>query len=63
MMAPAMMDDSFHHSVPSPRLGIIKYETMKVRMMDRMDVIHTRWRFWRIRFGSALPSLALAMIP
>src|SRR5450755_4368099 len=46
MTAPAkvpqeMIEASFHQSVPSPRLGIIRYETMKVRMMETMDVIHT----------------------
>ena len=46
MIAPArvpheMIEASFHHSVPSPRVGIIRYETMKVRMMETMDVIHT----------------------
>src|ERR1700722_18186555 len=46
MTAPAsvpheMIEASFHHRVPSPRWGIISYETMKVRMMEVMDVIHT----------------------
>src|ERR1017187_7896449 len=46
MSAPArvpqeMMEASFHHSVPSPRVGIIRYETMKVRMMETMEVIQT----------------------
>src|ERR1035437_7475011 len=46
MTAPArvpqeMMEASFHHSVPSPRVGIIRRVTMKVRMMETMDVIHT----------------------
>ena len=46
MIAPArvpqeMMEDSFHHSVPSPRVGIIRYETMKVRPMEMMEVIQT----------------------
>src|SRR5208283_5472159 len=46
MSAPArvpqeMMEASFHQSVPSPRVGIIMRVTMKVRMMETMDVIHT----------------------
>src|ERR1035438_10378485 len=46
MTAPArvpqeMMEASFHQSVPSPRSGIIALDTMKVRTMERMDVIQT----------------------
>src|SRR5580658_1672959 len=46
MIAPArvpheMMADSFHHSVPSPRSGIITLETIKVKMMETIDVIQT----------------------
>src|SRR5687768_13021990 len=36
-----MIADSFHHSDPSPRSGIIKYETMNVRMTETSDVSHT----------------------
>src|SRR3954471_4974715 len=47
MIAPAsvphvMTLDSFHHSVPSPRSGIIALETMNVRITERIDVSHTR---------------------
>src|SRR6266568_4749996 len=46
MTAPArvpheMMEASFHQSVSSPRVGIIRCVTMKVRMMETMDVIYT----------------------
>src|SRR3954470_13904202 len=47
MIAPArvphvMTLESFHQSEPSPRFGIIKYDTMYVSTTDRIDVIHTR---------------------
>src|SRR5678815_1591249 len=47
MMAPAnvphvMTADSFHHNEPSPRSGIIAFETTNVRMTERIDVSHTR---------------------
>src|SRR3954468_17799884 len=47
MMAPAsvpqvMTADSFHHRVPSPRSGIIIFETMNVSTTERIDVSHTR---------------------
>src|SRR5438270_10350079 len=46
MMAPArvpqeMMMESFHQSDPSPRLGMISLETMKVRIMETIEVIQT----------------------
>src|ERR1043166_3938106 len=47
MMAPAsvpqeMIIASFHHSVVSPpSVGIIILDTMKVRMMDTIEVSHT----------------------
>src|SRR5690348_13314800 len=47
MIAPArvpqvMTADSFHHSVPSPRSGMMSLETMNVATTDRMDVSQTR---------------------
>src|SRR5215510_7972270 len=47
MIAPAsvphvMTSDSFHHSVPSPRFGIMAFDTMNVRTTERIDVSHTR---------------------
>src|ERR1041385_6221524 len=47
MIAPAnvpqvMTLDSFHHSVPSPRSGSIRYETMYVSTTDKIDVSQTR---------------------
>src|SRR6478672_10959 len=47
MIAPAsvphvMTADSFHHSVPSPRSGIIALDTMNVRITERIDVSQTR---------------------
>src|SRR5262245_25106031 len=47
MIAPAsvphvMIAESFHHSVPSPRSGIIALETMNVSTTDRIEVSHTR---------------------
>src|SRR5262245_20443151 len=47
MMAPAsvpqvMTVESFHHNVPSPRPGIIRYDTRYVRTTDTIDVIQTR---------------------
>jgi len=35
------MEASFHQRVPSPRLGIIMRVTMKVRMMETIEVIQT----------------------
>ena len=69
MIAPArvpheMMEASFHQSVPSPRVGIIILETMKVRMMETMDVIQTsEVKGVSKSISSALPYLALAMAP
>src|SRR3954470_18423835 len=47
MIAPArvphvMTADSFHHNVPSPRSGIMIFETMNVSTTDRIDVSQTR---------------------
>jgi hypothetical protein len=48
MMAPArvpqeMMVANFHHCVVSPlRSGTISFETMYVRMMEIIEVSHTR---------------------
>src|SRR5215203_5971120 len=47
MIAPAsvphvMTAESFHHNEPSPRFGIIAFETMNVRTTERIDVSHTR---------------------
>src|SRR3954467_6484880 len=47
MIAPAsvpqvMTAESFHQSVPSPRSGTIAFETMNVRITERIDVSHTR---------------------
>src|ERR1041384_3908333 len=47
MIAPASVPhvitaDSFHQSVPSPRSGIINFETMNVSTTDRIEVSHTR---------------------
>src|ERR1700754_802409 len=47
MIAPAsvphvMTAESFHHSVPSPRFGIIIFDTTNVRITERIDVSHTR---------------------
>src|SRR3954466_13264628 len=47
MIAPARVPqvitaDNFHHSVPSPRSGIIIFETTNVRATDRIDVSQTR---------------------
>ena len=36
-----MIEASFHQSVPSPRVGSMRYETMYVRMIETIDVIHT----------------------
>src|SRR3954468_22709573 len=47
MIAPAsvphvMTAESFHHSVPSPSSGTISFETMNVRITERIEVSHTR---------------------
>src|SRR5512143_1658699 len=47
MIAPAKVPqvitlDSCHHSVPSPRSGNIRYETMYVSTTDMIEVNHTR---------------------
>src|SRR6185503_19592669 len=47
MIAPArvphvMTADSFHQSDPSPRFGIISFDTMNVSTTDRIDVSQTR---------------------
>src|SRR5580765_3898885 len=47
MIAPASVPqvitlESFHHNVPSPRSGIIRYDTMYVSTTERIDVSHTR---------------------
>ena len=47
MIAPAsvpqvMIVESFHHSVPSPRPGMRRYETTYVRTTDTIDVSQTR---------------------
>ncbi len=47
MIAPAsvphvMTAESFHHSEPSPRSGIITFDTMNVSTTERIDVSHTR---------------------
>src|SRR5205807_3904697 len=47
MIAPAsvphvMTADSFHHSEPSPSVGIIIFDTMNVSTTERIDVSHTR---------------------
>src|SRR6478752_3224497 len=47
MIAPAsvphvMTAESFHQSVPSPRSGIISFETMNVAPTERIDVSQTR---------------------
>src|SRR5204863_6425734 len=46
MMAPASVPhvitvDSFHHSVPSPRFGISRYETTYVITTETSEVSHT----------------------
>src|SRR5258706_14797950 len=46
MMAPAavphvMMAESFHHSVPSPRSGMMRREATSVRMIGTTDVSTT----------------------
>src|SRR3954453_17100059 len=59
-----MIDASFHQIVPSPRLGIIKYVTTKVRMMDVMDVTHTsEVRGASKSISSEFPYLARAIAP
>src|SRR5450759_2214810 len=47
MIAPAsvpqvMTLDNFHHSEPSPSVGIIRYDTMYVSTTDVIDVSQTR---------------------
>src|SRR5215208_6301794 len=47
MIAPASVPhvitlDSFHHRLPSPRSGIIRYDTMYVRATERIEVSQTR---------------------
>src|SRR5215469_15237129 len=47
MMAPARVPQvmtvaSFHHSEPSPSVGMSHQETMEVRTTETMEVIHTR---------------------
>ena len=47
MIAPAsvphvMMVESFHHSVPSPRSGMSRYDTTKVMTTETIEVSHTR---------------------
>src|SRR5262249_41651509 len=47
MIAPAsvpqvMIADSFHHSAPSPRFGMMSRETMNVRITETIDVSQTR---------------------
>src|SRR5262245_27404753 len=46
MIAPAsvpheMMSESFHQSVPSPSVGMSRYETMKVAAIEMNEVSHT----------------------
>ena len=36
-----MIVESFHHSVPSPRSGISRYETTKVSTTETIEVSHT----------------------
>src|ERR1044072_2749153 len=69
MIAPAsvphvMTADSFHHSEPSPSVGIIIFETMNVSTTERIDVSHTRYVSGASKFIlSALPYFALARAP
>src|SRR5215475_4050720 len=67
MMAPArvpqeMIMESFHHSEPSPRPGMISRETMKVRMIETNEVIQTSEVRGASKFiSSELAYFALAM--
>src|SRR5262245_58429218 len=58
-----MMIDSFHHSEASPlRVGTIRYETTKVRMIETTEVMMTRLVSGFSKFiVSALRYLALVM--
>src|SRR5215467_4538117 len=66
MMAPAavphvMTVESFHHSVPSPRSGISRYETAYVMTTETNDVSQTSEVSGASKFiRSALPYLAFA---
>src|ERR1700731_3897791 len=67
MIAPAsvpqeMIDPSFHQRVESPpRVGIISLDTMNVRMMETIEVIHTSDVSGVSKFmWSELPNRALA---
>ena len=63
MSAPAkvpqvMMQESFHHSVPSPRSLMRKYDATKVEIMDTIEVTHTSCVSGFSKFIlSALPTL------
>src|SRR5262249_43923306 len=61
MIAPAsvphvMIADSFHHSVPSPRSGMISFDTMNVSTTEMIDVSQTR----NVRGASKFMRSALA---
>src|SRR3954470_11004101 len=64
MIAPArvpqlMMQESFHHSVPSPRSLISRFETTKVSASDANEVIQTS----QVSGDSKLTLAALAITP
>src|ERR1051325_10709194 len=58
-----MMIESFHHrEVSPPRVGIIRYETTKVRMIETTEVMMTRLVRGFSKFMTpAVPSVALVM--